>query len=233
MAVPNVNILQWNARNIKTNQNALSQFLHENPTFSILAISETHLQPNESLQFPNYSAYRADRIHQKGGGAALLIHTDLPSEQIHFHSPLEAVAVRVMVNGLKTTVMSVYLPPNLNVNKEFEDLISQIPHPAIICGDLNALMQNHGSAYSNQRGRFIQRLAAIKNFTILNSNKSTLQQRPNTNPTAPDITLISDHFIDYFDWQVSDVTLGSDHYVIQITAPAPPHPPANGSTTTP
>jgi hypothetical protein len=31
---------------------------------------------------------------------------------------------------------------------------------------------------------------------------------------------VSDHFIDYFDWQVSDITLESDHYVIQITAPS-------------
>jgi Endonuclease-reverse transcriptase len=210
MAVPDVNILQWNARSLKTNQNALSHFLQENPTYSILAISETHLPPAETIKFQNYAVYRADRLQQKGGGAALLIHPDLPAKQIHFHSPLEAVAVRVMCNGRKTTIMSVYLPPNINVNNAFEHLVVQIPHPAKICGDLNALVQNHGSAYSNQRGRFIQRLAATKNFTIQNSNDSTLIQRPNTNPTAPDLTLVSDHFIDYFNWQVTDVTLGSD-----------------------
>jgi hypothetical protein len=219
MAVPEINIFQWNSRNFKANQNALSKYTHDNPSFSILSISETHLHPAETLQFENFVVYRADRQHQKGGGAALFIHPDLPADQIHFHSQLEAVAVQVMCNGRKTTVLSIYLPPNQNLNKEFDDLISQIPQPAIICGDLNALIQNQGSAYSNQRGRFIQRLAAAKNFTILNSNQPTLLQRPNTNPTAPDLTLVSDHFIDYFDWQVADVTLGSDHYPITLTAP--------------
>jgi Endonuclease-reverse transcriptase len=105
--------------------------------------------------------------------------------------------------------MSLYLPPNENSNKELEDLISQKPHPAIICGDFNAHIQNYGSSYSNARGGFFHRL---ENFTILNTDQPTLLQRPNNNPTAPDFTIVSDQLIDQFTWQVADLALGSDHY---------------------
>jgi ribonuclease HI len=219
MEAPPINIAQWNARNIKTNQNALSQFVETCPSISVLAISETHLRPEDSLQLLDFVAYRVDRHNQKGGGVALFIHPQLPAEQIHFHTTLEAVAIRTIYKGKKTTIMSLYLPPNENTNKELEDLLSQIPHPAIICGDFNAHIQNHGSAYTNTRGRFLQRLANAKNFSILNTDQPTLLQRPNNNATAPDFTLVSDQLIDQLTWQVSELTLGSDHYLIQITTP--------------
>jgi ribonuclease HI len=221
MAVPEVNILQWNARSIKANQNALAHYLESHPNFSVLAISETHLHNADTFKLLNLVSFRADRIQQRGGGAALFVHPLLPAERIDLHTPLEAVAIQVNYKGVKTTIMSIYVPPNENKNKELDNLISQIPHPAIICGDLNAHLLNHGSTQSNQRGRFLQKLVAQKNFTIINTDQPTLQQRPNNNPTAPDLTLVSDRLIDQLNWQVSELTLGSDHHLIQITTPAP------------
>lgn len=101
MAVPKLNILQWNARSIKANQNALSHYVQTHPIFTVLAITETHLRPAEPFKFLNYTSFRSDRPLQKGGGAALFIHPLLPAEEIHFHSPLEAVAVRIRYKGKK------------------------------------------------------------------------------------------------------------------------------------
>jgi hypothetical protein len=223
MDAPLVNIMQWNSRSIKANLNSLSHYVETHPHISILAISETHLSPTDSFTFRDFVSYRADRFNQKGGGVGLFVHPKLPAEQIHFHTQLEAVAIRTNFRGKKTTIISLYLPPNENRNKELEDLLSQVPHPAIICGDFNAHIQNFGSTYSNTRGRFLQQLVNRKNFTIMNTDQPTLLQRPDNNPTAPDFTLVSDQMIDQFSWEVSDLTLGSDHYPIHITAP-PPQP---------
>lgn len=221
MAVPKLNILQWNSRSIKANNNALTQYIQDHPEFSLLAISETHLHPLDNFQFLNYVSYRADRPCQKGGGAALFLHPLLPAEQINFLTPLEAVAVRVNYKGVKSTIVSIYVPPNDNKNQEIQDLLAQITHPAIICGDFNAHLQSAGSAYSNQRGRFIQRQADIENFNIINTDQPTLRQHPNNNPTAPDLSLVSDSLLDQLTWKVTEHTLGSDHHLIHITTSVP------------
>jgi ribonuclease HI len=217
-----LNLLQWNARNIKANSPALEQYLQQNPQFNILAISETHLKPSEPFRLSNLIAYRADRQNcPRGGrgGAALFLSPDLPAHQIYFHSQLEVVAVRVILQGKITTVISIYIPPDGNRNTEMTELFAQITHPAIICGDFNAHSTKWGAAHSNQRGRKLAEIADKLGFTVLNNGQPTLMPTPNSNPTAPDTTLVSDQLQDAFDWQVVPQTLGSDHHLIQITSP--------------
>jgi Endonuclease-reverse transcriptase len=210
-------ILQWNARNIKSNKNALEHFIQLNPNFKIIAISETHLTPNEPFQLLNYVAYRADRsqqVHQGRGGAALFLHPDIPAHEIHFLTNLEVVAVKAEINGVITTVVSIYVPPVTNYNQELQDLFAQFQHPVIICGDLNAHSTSWGAAHSNQRGKILEKIARDSNFTILNNGEPTLQRNPRTNYTAPDTTLVSDQIINKYAWNVAKTTLGSDHYLL-------------------
>lgn len=217
-------ILQWNARNLKSNQAALEQYITQHSNFKILAITETHLQLNEPFQFHEFVVYRADRL-QRGrrgsGGAALLLRPDIPARQIFYQTQLEVVAVEALIAGRVTTVASVYVPPGANKQQEIRDFFSQLHHPAIICGDLNAHSTSWGATTTNPRGRCLENAAHDFGFSVLNDGRPTLRPTPRTNPTSPDTTLVSDQLINTYSWNVQDTTLGSDHYVITITIPSP------------
>ncbi|GBM83131.1 hypothetical protein AVEN_271651-1 [Araneus ventricosus] len=53
---------------------------------------------------------------------------------------LQAVAIRIQMNSL-VTVCSLYLPPNERVSRtDLNNLISQLPSPFIILGDLTTIV---------------------------------------------------------------------------------------------
>jgi len=228
MAHTNINILQWNARSITANKNSLTRYISLHPQFSIIAVSETHLKPNQPFRFQNFTSFRADRNHMRGGGAALLVHTSIAAQQTTINTTMEAVAVTVRYRNFPITIVSVYMSPTAqppHEQAELSNLLQQIPQPAIVCGDFNAHIKNYCSLRTDSRGHCLQRVATNLNYTIMNTDHPTLQHCPGHAPSAPDFTLISDQLLPHFSWQVLDLTLGSDHYLISISDPVLQQPP--------
>ena len=65
------NIMQWNARSIRSNKGDLEQFLHKNNIHAAL-VSETWLKNVYTFSITGYSAIRKDRLDGYGGVMILL-----------------------------------------------------------------------------------------------------------------------------------------------------------------
>ena len=72
---------------------------------------------------------------------------ELPGE-VHFNTPLQAVAARVMLNKV-VTFCSIYLPPSDHV--DVINLIEQLPSPFVLWGDFNGHSPVWGNESYNSR----------------------------------------------------------------------------------
>ena len=70
---------------------------------------------------------------------------------VHFNTPLQAVAARVMLNKV-VTFCSIYLPPSDHVAKtDVINLIEQLPSPFVLWGDFNGHSPVWGNESYNSR----------------------------------------------------------------------------------
>ena len=106
-------LLQWNMRGLQANREDLSLLLSSiKPT--IVALQETNIGKNHSINFQNYSFYNTPGIETNGiyrGGSVLLVNKTTPHSLVSLRTNLQATAIRITI--FKTiTVCSVYLPPS-------------------------------------------------------------------------------------------------------------------------
>ncbi|GBN47768.1 hypothetical protein AVEN_181784-1 [Araneus ventricosus] len=75
---------------------------------------------------------------------------------VNLNTNLQAVAIRIQMQSL-VIVCSLYLPPSERISQtDLNNLISQLPSPFIILGDLNGHSPFWGSTDSNSRGLQIE-----------------------------------------------------------------------------
>ena len=88
----------------------------------------------------NYNVFNSpppagERAH---GGASIIIHKSLQHSPIPLDTPLQAVALSVLLNR-KISVCSLYLPPSLHFDlHDLQSLVDQLPAPFFLLGDFNA-----------------------------------------------------------------------------------------------
>ncbi|GBM52499.1 hypothetical protein AVEN_88389-1 [Araneus ventricosus] len=71
------------------------------------------------------------------GGVALAVANDIPSSCLNLNTNLQAVAVCIHIKS-PITIYSLYLPPHQTIHQtDLNNLISQLPSPFLILGDLN------------------------------------------------------------------------------------------------
>ena len=123
--------MHWNSNSInKASQliEELEQFIHTN-NIDIISINETKLNSSDQISIKNYNIIRKDR-NSHGGGVAIIIHEELNYEQIDTFEEfdLELITIKVSINKLNYTFITLYLPPQTqlpNINKQIINL--QIP----------------------------------------------------------------------------------------------------------
>ena len=103
----------WNADGIHNKKLELLNFLTEN-SIDIMCVSETHLNRNKSFNLPNYHIYRADRLAQRGGGAAVIAKINIQSHLVNIDnaSIYEAVTIKAKLpkHG-QLLITAIYHPP--------------------------------------------------------------------------------------------------------------------------
>jgi hypothetical protein len=74
-------------------------------------INETHLQPPTKFKCLNYITYRSDRLNERGGRTAILIHQDFKHSEIPSLQHIEVVVIQLNINKEFIILSSIYNPP--------------------------------------------------------------------------------------------------------------------------
>ncbi|XP_026477730.1 uncharacterized protein LOC113383695 [Ctenocephalides felis] len=210
-------ILQWNARSFTANKSYIEHTVSE-MDISVLAISETWFHNYKHYTLKGYSTVRQDRNDGKGG-AALFIKRSVPYNTIQIKlgtidpNKCQICGLSVRLNNLNLNIVSIYVIPKYYINiHQWNELLTHLPKPVIICGDFNSHHMSWGCNFIDKYGTNLIDAIDINNLVILNNGNPTLRFKNNL--TAVDISVCSPELAHRIDWEVSDDTLGSDHYAI-------------------
>ncbi|GBL94604.1 hypothetical protein AVEN_235678-1 [Araneus ventricosus] len=156
--------VSWNCRGIKYKNSDLKDIIN-NYKPVCMALQETHLKNDENIKIKYYNALSKNN-DRASGGVSLLVANNSPSIPINLNTRLQAIAARIQMHSF-ITVCSLYLPPNQSVDQtQLNNLISQLPVPFLLLGDLNGHSPLWGSPNSNTRGTQIVQLLTDHNLSL-------------------------------------------------------------------
>ena len=211
-------ILLWNIRGMRGNAEELKVLWNEyNP--DITCLQETMLNRmtyDIGLNYIYYGSIPDATSTRPKGGAAIVVKSDVSHEEVLLTTPLQAVAVKVILKK-QYTICSLYLEPSLNIlYSDLEDLINQLVPPFLVVGDLNAHNTLWGCSRTNNKGQIIEKLLNENSICILNDDKPTYYNLHNNATSIIDLGLCSSNVLTDFKWEVLRDLHGSDHFPIII-----------------
>ena len=222
-------ILQWNVNGYRSRKQELSLILQEEDP-SCICLQELKILNKQQFIDPSklYKAYiklpENNENNMAKGGVLVAVKTTIPHTHISLDTSLQAVAVSFPTGKLKS-LCSIYLPPNINIEAaHLHEMITQLPKPTLIVGDLNAhspLWYDHNT---DPRGTQIENLINAEDLIPLNDNHPTYYRAFDQATSNIDLALISSHSAMDFNWNISEDLNGSDHYPIIISAVQPCSP---------
>ena len=218
-------LMQWNCRGLLKNLDDI-EFLLEEHRPQVLCLQETHLNANNTNFLRRYQVFRKDRPNSiaSAGGVALVLPTEVSSTEVHLYTPLEAVAVRVLLH--KTiTICSLYIPPTYTLKSaDLNLLIDQLPEPFILMGDFNSHNPLWGSARRDVRGKIIESILLSRTLCLFNTGEGTYFSSSHLSTTCIDLSIGTATLFPTFSWHVVPNPYGSDHFpiILKCTAPSTP-----------
>lgn len=211
-------IVQWNARSAVSNKYSLIKCLEEH-NVDIALISETWFNKDTSIKFSGYNLVRKDR-YDGYAGVAILIKKHFKFKELQIDANLRQdisiCGIEIPYNNNHLKFISVYYPPNLNVNEnELINIFSCTNGSRIVGGDFNAHHATWGSYKNNITGQRV--ISALDNLDliILNDGSPTRLTKENK-ISAVDLTLATPNVASLSHWQTITDTLGSDHFPILL-----------------
>ena len=210
-------IIQWNLNSYKTKFYQLKKILYD---FSpvCMCLQET-LHGAGSLKPPSgysieVSTPNPDDQHDRG--TAVLINKAIAYNRLPLNTDLQAVAIKLhLVQSY--TVCSLYLPHSQITKRQLTDLISQLPPPYLLLGDMNARSRMWGDTTTNARGRIFEDILTENNISILNDGQFTHYHSQTNSHSIIDLAFCSPDILDELTLAVSENLCDSDHYPIYIT----------------
>ena len=190
-----INILNWNARSLKANENEFYNFLTVN-NVHIAIVTETFLKPNIKLKYdPNYVVHRFDRIQNIGGGVAIVIHRRI-KHRLHSHlytKVIESLGVEVETEAGILFIAAAYLPfqctgEQKNFLKGDLQKLTRNRSKFLIIGDFNAKHRSWNNAQCNSNGKIMFNDCSSGYYSILFPNGPTCFSSVR-NPSTIDLVL--------------------------------------------
>ncbi|GBM29936.1 RNA-directed DNA polymerase from mobile element jockey, partial [Araneus ventricosus] len=208
--------ISWNCRGFMSKSSELKDIINKHHP-ACIAVQETYLKTDKHY-IRNYQIFsKHHNSDRASGGVAILAANYIPSMPLTLNTNLQAVAIRIQMKSL-VTVCSLYLPPNDRVSQtDLNNLISQLPSPFIILGDLNGHSPFWGSTDSNARGLQIEHLLADHNLCLLNSDEKTHFHLPTRTFHSVDLAICSPFLLPFFSLTVDNDLYNSDHFPLIIT----------------
>lgn len=217
-----MNILQWNCHSIIPKFDRLKALL-TNHNIDIFCLNETWLVESKFFRIPNFKIIRKDRATAYGG-VLIGIHDNIEFNylDLSLHSHIEYVAVSIKKDDFSFCVICIYIPPNTSFSlTQIKEILSNIPTPFYILGDLNAHNVAWGSERTDGRGTLIMDLIDDLNLNILNDGSFTRVAVPPFHHSCIDLSLCSNFLSMISSWKTIDDPNGSDHLPILIESKIP------------
>lgn len=166
-----IRLCMWNANGImqKKKKPELFNFIEDN-NIDVCLIQETKLNPNNSLNMPNYQIYRTDRTTHHGGGTAILVRRSIPhNEEILISPPgMEVTSIKIRTALHRNLrIILAYNPPRNDIDKDSFLELFHASDPSILAGDLNAKNVSWHSRINNIIGRQLEDITASGNIYML------------------------------------------------------------------
>lgn len=221
--------LQWNCHSIRHKKNELIHLINKFKP-SVLAVQETWLKLGSHFRVSGFSCLRDDRADGYAG-SAILVSRSITFSQLSLPAHSDAINA-VAVRAFNYSILSVYLPdPNPSVLLDLKAIISSLPPPIIVLGDLNIHHTSWGSHFCDSNSSLLLDLCDELDLCIINDGSPTRRVSPSQNKkSAVDLTIVSPSLASLFSWAVLPSTHGSDHFPIVISSPdsslssSPPRP---------
>ena len=219
------NILQWNCEGIKSKFTSgdIQQLIKET-NMRCICLQETKLHPDAHFKIKGYKAYLQSLDLDEGqnphGGVAVYVKSGISSYKVELRTPLQAVAVSIKCHK-RITICSLYLPPSAGRDwfqkQDMQNLIDQLPKPFLILGDMNAHHPMwHDPRPVDDRGIDIVDIIAQNDIALLDKNKMTSMWKVDKSFSHIDLSLCSTELLSWFQWDVYDEPLNSDHFPILL-----------------
>ncbi|GBN88931.1 RNA-directed DNA polymerase from mobile element jockey [Araneus ventricosus] len=209
--------VSWNCRSIKNKFSDLKDIINLHQP-SVIALQETYLKPGDTLPQKNFNILLKNGTGDRAtGGVALLTSNSFPTSPITLNTPLQAIAVQIHTHSL-ITVCSLYLPPNTPVDQiTLNNLVSQLPTPFIILGDMNGHSPLWGNPDTNTRGLQVEKILNDHNLCLLNNDEYTYFHEPTRTFHSVDLAICTPSVLPYFSLQVDNDLHNSDHFPLIIS----------------
>lgn len=211
-------ILQWNINGLFAHLEKLKLLLSQKSP-ALICIQETNFTPNKIYHLKNYRCSYKNRIDGQiaSGGVAIYSKEEYNCDDIPLNTPLEAVAVRVMIGTKKVSVINIYIPRSRDLNPiEIQSIVNQTPAPRIVLGDFNSYNPIWGSDDIDNRGRLMEGLLDTCNFYLLNTGEKTRFNSHTGEFSAIDLSMCDATVALNLSWEVLPYLYGSDHLPIYI-----------------
>ena len=133
-------LLQFNCNGVRGKFDQIVQFMNEQ-NCKIGALQETHPKPVQKLNVKNFDVICRDRLKDKGGGVAFLVHKDVRYRRIDtkYDDFLEALVIAVtMVNEIR--LANVCIPSSTSCAPNYKPDLSPLldMEYVMVCGCFNA-----------------------------------------------------------------------------------------------
>ena len=210
-------ILQWNCRGLRANIEEVQRLSREIKP-SLICLQETLLNEKNPINLRYYSTYHkfGHFDSRSTGGVAVMAQNKIPHQHIFLNTTLQAVAVTVTLHRV-LTICNIYIPPTSPIrDHDLDSLVTQLPSPFIIVGDLNGHNPIWGSPDINERGRKISDFLDRHQLCLYN-NKSPTYLHPATGTlTHLDLSICHPSLLLDYSWRVFDDLCGSDHFPVVL-----------------
>ena len=216
-----LSILQWNICGYRAKYGELKKLLSDLSP-ACICLQETMLgnfNPKPPASYTLLLDNNDQQMATPGHGLGILIHTSIPYTKLTLRTHLQACAIQANLNQL-ITICNIYIGPQTRFSdQDIEDIISELPEPFLIVGDVNAKNALWGDTITDNRGRDLEDVILNNNISILNTGSPTHLHIQTGTFHAIDLSLCSPTLLTVTEWRTLEDLHGSDHFPIVISFP--------------
>ena len=217
-----LNIVHFNPDGIRGRQTNILNYIDQENTH-VIAVSETHLKPNQHFSLGNFIPIRKDRTERRKGGVAFFINNKIEftiNDWFNRYQNLEALSVKISpseVTRAPIDLVVYYNPPPKVIDKRLFEIVSRNSNNAVIIGDLNSPHASFGSRITTESGIELENILAQENLTLLNDPDSpTYHHPPEMLPNILDLAIVSGNLGTISSCKVGE-DCGSFHLPIHVS----------------
>ena len=136
MNTSSLNIVHFNPDGIRGRQTDILNYINQENTH-IIAVSETHLKPNQHFSLGNFFPIRKDRAERQKGGVAFFINNRIEltiNDWFNKYPNLEALSIKISpseVTRAPIDLVVYYNPPPKVINQRLFEIVNRNSNNAV------------------------------------------------------------------------------------------------------